>query len=480
MKASAPTDFETAGGSQPGDQSLAPYANLLKFGFFNATTWMIGLGTPLVLLAGQLGASSFEVGLIYAFVFLLLPVQILATSTLPRFGYKHQVMFGWASRGVFLLIPLGLAFLAPVQPERWMVRALILSTFFFSLFRALGSCGVMPLIYGTLPERIRGKYFSTEQAVTGISGILTLLFCALLFRYLPIYKAFLYQYIYAIVGVFFTLYFLAKVKDLPKPRETTLREIARETPAICLRRSPYRQYLLFMILSAIMGTAFVPLKAYYLKVEAGLGADRIILYTAMQYLGAIAGTLILRNRIDRIGVKPIFRISLLLSGSISVYWFFLVSGMDQLLSGLGVAYFFFGFAASHWVCAHLKYLPRICDEENQALHVSVHSAVIGVIGGLAPILWGFLVKMPDSQPGVQRDIFALYFLGLLSAQLILFFYIPRLTSKHRERPSLQSRGTLIRPFRYFGNFINTTPLRPEDAGPRNSARDPEHHPRGKD
>ncbi|HKJ90244.1 MAG TPA: hypothetical protein VJ960_03870, partial [Oceanipulchritudo sp.] len=55
------------GGGRPQPGSLAPYADLLKFGFFNATTWMIALGTPLVLLAGQLGASSFEVGLAYAF-----------------------------------------------------------------------------------------------------------------------------------------------------------------------------------------------------------------------------------------------------------------------------------------------------------------------------------------------------------------------------------------------------------------------------
>jgi hypothetical protein len=193
------------------DNSLRPYADLLKFGFFNATTWMVGLGTPLILLASELGASSFEVGLIYAFVFLLLPIQILANATLPRFGYKKQVMFGWASRGVFLLIPLWLAWMAPAEPQRWMVHALIASAFFFSLFRALGSCGFMPLLYATLPEHIRGKYFSTDQAITGISGILTLLLCAALFRFLPIYQAFFWQYIYAIVGVFFTVYFLSKV-----------------------------------------------------------------------------------------------------------------------------------------------------------------------------------------------------------------------------------------------------------------------------
>ena len=443
-----------------GALSLAPYADLLKFGFFNATTWMIGLGTPLVLLAGQLGANSFEVGLAYSFVFLLLPIQIIATSTLPRFGYKRQVLFGWGARGLFLLIPLWLAFQAPETPARWMVYALVASTFFFSFFRALGSCAVMPLIYATLPDEVRGKYFSTDQAIIGASGILTLLLCALLFRLLPVYEAFVWQYLYALAGVGFSLYYLAKVKDPPKPRETSLREIVHETPRLCLRRTPFRQYLIFMIASALMGTAFVPLKAYYLKVDAGLGVDTILVLTALQYAGAILGTLIIRNRLDRIGVKPVFRLSLGLNVAISLYWFFLVkSESGALLAYLPVSYFLFGLAASQWITAHLKYMPRVCDEERQALHVSVHSAVVGIVGGLAPMLWGYAVKMPGSLPGVQNDRFALYFIALLCLQAILLLYVGQLTSKHRERPALQTSAGLLRPFRYVAQLVNAVPER---------------------
>jgi len=315
----------------------------------------------------------------------------------------------------------------------------------------------MPLVYATLPERMRGKYFSTDQAVTGISGILTLLFCAALFRFLPIYQAFAWQYLYAILGVFLTLYFLGRVKDPPKPRATSLRDILAETPALCLRRSPFRQYLLFMMAFALMGTALVPLMAYYLKTEARLGSDRIMLYTAIQYAGAIIGTLIMRNRVDRIGVKPVFRLSLLLGASLSTYWFFLVTGNGALAAGLPFAYFLFGISVSQWLTAHLKYMPRVCDDSRQALHVSVHSSVIGLIGGLAPILWGYLVRMPGSQPGIQREVFAYYFLILLVIQLALFFYVPRLTSRHRERPALPFGNAVLRPFRYMGSLVNSIP-----------------------
>ncbi|MEX0325992.1 MAG: MFS transporter [Puniceicoccaceae bacterium] len=437
--------------------SLSPYSNLLKFSFFNATTWMIAMGTPLVLLASELGASSFEVGLIYSFVFLLLPVQIIATSTLPKLGYKKQIMLAWIARGASLIIPFLLALQAPDTAPRWMVHALILSAFLFAFFRTFGSCALPPLLYATMPDSVRGRYFSTDQAVAATAGILTLLLLAVLFRMVPAFTAFAWQYAYALFAVIMTLFYMARVKDPPKPVQTSLREIALETPKISLQPSPFRQYLVFMIASALMGTAFVPLKAYYLKVEAGIGTDQILLYTAIQYFGAIMGTMLLRKHIDGLGVKPIFRISLFLGAVVSIYWLLLVRGtvpgMEKLLM---VAYFLFGISASQWLTAHLKYMPRVCSEKRQALHVSVHAAIVGIVGGIAPIVWGYLVKTPGT-PGVDREVFAIFFIAMLFVQVLLFLYIPHLTSQHRDRPPLQTGSGLLRPFRYLGGLINIIP-----------------------
>ena len=161
-----------------------PYADLLKFSFFNASTWLIALGTPLVLMATELGANSFEVGLAYSFVFLLLPIQIIATSFLPKLGYKNQIMLAWVARGSSLIIPFYLALLAPAEPERWMVHALILAAFLFSFFRTFGSCALPPMMYAILPDSVRGKFFSTDQAIVAIAGIVTLILFAGLFSFL--------------------------------------------------------------------------------------------------------------------------------------------------------------------------------------------------------------------------------------------------------------------------------------------------------
>ena len=57
----------------------------------------------------HLGADSFQVGLVFAWTFLLTPVQVLSTALLPRLGFKRLTLLGWSARGWCLLVPAGLA-----------------------------------------------------------------------------------------------------------------------------------------------------------------------------------------------------------------------------------------------------------------------------------------------------------------------------------------------------------------------------------
>jgi MFS family permease len=438
----------------PNDGTLRPYRAALGFSFFNGLTWMIGLGTPMVLLAGQLGASTFAVGLAFSFVYLCLPIQVLATVGLPRFGYKKQVVFAWSSRALFLLIPFGLAIAAPQEPSAWMAHLLVISVFFFSLFRALGSCGVMPWLYTLIPQEIRGRYFATDQSLTGFAGVFTLLACAALFAVLPLYAAFAWQYALAFLGSVLAVACLTKIPSVAKPRETSVREIVTLTPKLCTSPSSYRQYLVFMIVASLIGTSFSPFTAYYLKVEVGMPMSHIMLFASLQYFGSIVGAWFIRNNIDRFGSGPVFRGSLVVSIVIMLYWLLMVAGWTQLKPLLPLSYFAFGINVCFWTSAHLKYLPNVCAEEDRALSISVHGAVVGVLGGLAPMLWGVLLKPASGEAGMNLTAFILYFASTALIQVVLWFYIPKLSAQSEEQAPIQISAYLLRPFRYFGHLID--------------------------
>ena len=182
------------------DPELAPFRPALRFAFFNSLTWQIAIGTPMVLFAGQLGATSLQVGLAYSFVFLLTPVQIAATALLPHYGFKRVSLAGWSARSLFLAIPIVLTMLAPATPRPWMVSTLIWSVFLFCLFRSIGAAAMTSWFIGFLPPGARGRYFASDQIFSGIGGVGTLVVCAALFAFLPIYPALLVQYVIALVG----------------------------------------------------------------------------------------------------------------------------------------------------------------------------------------------------------------------------------------------------------------------------------------
>lgn len=83
--------------TQKGDPELYPHRHGWYFAFFHALNWQVAIGTPTVLFMQQLGADSFQIGLVFAWTFLLTPAQVLATAFLPHLGQSGQS--GRASAG---------------------------------------------------------------------------------------------------------------------------------------------------------------------------------------------------------------------------------------------------------------------------------------------------------------------------------------------------------------------------------------------
>lgn len=428
-------------------KSLKPFHPGLAFGFFNALTWQIALGTPMVLFCERLGASTFEVGLAYAFVFLMTPLQIVATAWIPRFGFKRVMLTGWAFRTVFLFIPLVIAIRAPETGSRTLVMMLIGSVFFFSLFRALGVAAWLPWLYTILPTSIRGRYFATDQMIAGLGGVGTLLLCALLFRVYPLYEAFRLEYLIALIGSLLSFIALARLPNPPPTETIDLAAVARETPRILIRRSRFRQYLLVGIWFAITVTPIPPFCAYYLKVGPGFSASQILVLTTMQYAGVIVGATLIRSRIDRLGPKPFFRIAMTVYALVAVYWIAHLSGVFGGVSSLYGVYFLLGLAASLWFSAALNYLPQVMKQGKRALMVSINSSCAALAGGMSPIVWGLFLKNSGPVASIDADAFRLYFVFVLISTLGLFLFLNRLPTAVTLRRERLPGLLVFRPFR---------------------------------
>lgn len=448
--------------TEKSDPELFPYRWGLLFGFFNALVWQIGIGTPMVLFCEQLGATPFEVGLAYSFVFVLTPLQILATTLLPRFGYKRVMMGGWAARSVFLIVPVWLAIMAPrwgVQP--WMAPVLVGSVFWFSFFRTIGAAAMVPWLYAIIPAKARGRYFGSDQFISGLAGVGTLLACVALFAWLPVFTALLIQYGIALLGSVLSFLSLKRLPDPPNPSPVGLRELIRDTPRHMFQPSPFRHFLWLAVWYAVLSTPIPPFLAYYLKVVPQLDPGQIMGFEVTRFAGVIFAAAFIRRRIDHSGARPFFLLAMGLYAAVAIFWWSHLGHNWAGLPWIYSCYFVLGLAAASWTIANLNYLAQVVEEDSRALMVAVMASVSACSGGLSPILWGILLK-GNSAAGaaIDENVFQIFFFFVVASVVVLSSLLARLPEDREAGvESLVIGNAVLRPFRAASFLVNLMDVR---------------------
>jgi len=449
---------------------LYPHRHGLYFAFFHALNWQVVIGTPTVLFMQHLGADSFQIGLVFAWTFLLTPVQIVATALLPHLGFKRLTLFGWNARAWFLLVPLLLAFIGPEHPSGWMIQSMVIAMFCYAVYRAMGTAAITPWLYQVVPENIRGQYWATDQMLAAIAGLGILLLCAGIFVVLPPYSAFQVQYLIAILGALAAYRELKRLPDVPKPKLISLDKIMTETPRLLTQPGLYRTYLWQSIPLFIAITPLAPFTILYLKTAHGTPAAVLMICAMLTYLGVIAANVIMRSRLDRFGAKPFFRFSYTSYSVVAVGWLAFLFFGPVLMPLVPLLFFVQGFAGGCWTSANLNYLVRIVPAEDRALPVSLHSATITCLGGTAPVICGLFLK-EDGGRAVRESVFAGFFVLMLVVMFVLGSLLHRLPERAASGGPLMQGAWLLRPLRGLTSLISLIDRSPELSRPEDQPPD---------
>ena len=440
---------------------LIPYRNGIYFSFFNALNWQVAIGTPTVLFMQQLGANSFQVGLVFAWTFLLTPAQVLSTTLLSRYGYKRLTMAGWGARSFCLIVPITLALLAPPAPVPWMINSMVGATFIYCLLRAIGTSALTTWFYQLVPADLRGRYWATDQLTTGVAIGVSLLVYAIFFSVLPIYTAFILLYLIAVVGALFAYRQLKKLPDAEKPKPISLEKIMTETPRLMTQPSFFRSYLWISVTFFCGITPLAPFAVYYLKTSAGVSTSQVILLTMLTYVGLIIANITMRKHMDQIGAKPFFKAAFLCYALISVAWVLFLFTGGKAYWTLPILFFLQGAGSGFWNSANLSYLVKILPEHDRALPISIHGAVMTFIGGCTPVLWGLFLKVPGDTPAVDVPVFEVYYLTLLVMCVALLFFVRRLPETAGPVGPIFQGSWVLRPFRAVATLVNLIEEEPE-------------------
>ena len=192
--------------------------NVNGFSFFNAVSFQIVLGAPVILFAKSLGASSFLLGTIAALTPLLNILQLLAARFLHRTGYKRFVLAGWGARTFFTLCIAAI----PVWPGLSISGRLWLLTgclFGFNLLRGFSAGAWLPWMTALVPEAVRGRFLSRDNGFTHVGCLVALLVSAWVM--VGSVEAAEYTAVFAIglVAALVSLWFVHRIPDAESPED---------------------------------------------------------------------------------------------------------------------------------------------------------------------------------------------------------------------------------------------------------------------
>jgi len=403
--------------------------NVNGFSFFNAVSFQIVLGAPVILFAKSLGASSFVLGTIAALTPLLNILQLLAARFLHRVGYKRFVLSGWGARTFFTFCIAVLPLLPGLSiPTR--LGLLIAALFCFNLLRGFSAGAWLPWLTALVPAPVRGRFLSRDNAFMHLGCLAALLLSAWVMT--GSVEADEYAAVFGIglLSALVSLWFVHRIPEVESAEDRKQSGVAVPWGAM-LRFPPFAKLLWFTtIYMTVVGSLGV-FTVEYLVVRGKFAESTILLLSASSFVGALAGLAITAPRLDATGSKPWLRHGLVIMALVILGWFFLAAGLlpgwPALVAGLN---FFGGLAGAIFGVANTRIMMGSVPAMGRNHFFALFTVVSGLGLGGAPMVWGAMLDTLgtlDVVLGVMTvNRYSVYFAALVVLAWLALRLIPGL------------------------------------------------------
>lgn len=413
------------------------------FATFNALSFQIVLGSPMVLYAQSLGAGATVLGIIAGMMPLLVIFQIPAASHIERVGYKRFVFAGWGTRVMFIFAMAAVPLTHSLFDATTCLALLLFLLFGFNLSRGISSTAWLPWITALVPLEVRGKYLAREAVCVHISSCGTFLLAALCLGRDSSAWQFSALFTFSAVTGAVSLVFLRRIPDATPPPQQGASKGAVPWGAIA-RFPPFRKLLLMNVAWSVAYGGLGAFTVAYLKTEAAMSEAGIMLVMGLAFLGGLAGLLYFESRTDRLGSKPVVTMALAAWVVILCGWL-LLSGrcLRTTLQLLVVIELLMGFAYALVNMNNTRLAMLTVPVMGRSHFFALYSVVTNLTLGLAPVLWGMLIDTFGARTrlfwGWELNRFSLFFLGAT-----VMFLVTLLLCRRLDEPQARDVNELIR------------------------------------
>jgi len=436
--------------------------NAYFFQAFNAVSWQICLGTPLILFARELGAPAVVLGVLAGLAPLTSVLQLLVAPHAERIGYRKLMVSGWSARVTMLifltLLPLTVAYWPPTV----VIVLMILIMFAFTTLRGIATCAWMPWVTAIVPRSVRGAYLSRDRTFIGIASVGALTVAGLFLFDHDNMWAFSIVFGLSFVGGAASLYFLNRIPEpVGQPRVDAPLARLRWRDLLC--DAPFLRLLTFAAVVQLCVLSTATFVTVFVREEVKIQDGLILWITAGAALVGIFGLRLLRSRVDGLGSRPFLGVVFLWWTIYYFAWFLLaahlVAGAWLLAPLLMMAAGFF--ASIYELSLTRLMMNTVGDRPGTTQFFALQSVIVSLLAGVAPILWGWMLDHVRSLQivvgGLTLDGYAIFF-GvqwlLLSAVFVALMQVRE--GNAATTKTLLYRALVVAPSHRFAELTHRT------------------------
>ncbi len=429
--------------------------NLYRFQCFNALSFSILIGAPVVLLTTWLGGGSRAVGWITSIMPFMAILQIPSTYYIGRLGYRRAMLAGWSARTMIIIPFVLIPFMKDVWPPERLIFLLCLSLFGWSLLRGLANAAWLPWIKALVPEEQRGRYFAGENVYIQMMCLVNFILAGIVLGHNPTRFRFSLLYAISLAAALVSLGYLKKVPTPQIPEGESPGKSVWSQLVEAVRHNDYMKFLVFCLFITIANSGFESFTVLYLK------RDTTLDYRAILWLGAFSSAamvLILNfsgRILDRFGSRPVLNLCMAATILYFAIWFGLTQSVLPAVMPLLIAmYFFYGLVrATLWIAISRLTLLSVPGGSG-LVHLALYTTVTGLLGGAVPLAWGYgLDRIPH---GILHP-FSWFFLGGMAVNLVAFILLGRLREDNASSTKEMALALLLLPTRSLVNLMGYAP-----------------------
>lgn len=408
--------------------------NAYLFDMFNAMSWTVVLGTPMLLFLQHLRATATILAVSASLAPLLTILQIPAARFVERVGYRRFVMSGWTARVVVQVGMTVVAFLPDSVDRTTRIVLMLFLSFVFCIMRGISACGMLPWFTHIVPEERRGEFLSRDQIGMAFAGIISLLASGLFFKGGLAWYSFGVVFSASTVAAFISLLFLRRIPDVP------VQKIPSNANPLPWREMffypPFFKYIRYnIVINMALGASGVFWVRFF-RSFLHVSNSNTLLNSCASTITLAGAVFLIAPVIDRTGNRQV----LWLSGL-----FFVVHFLGWGLVAAGVLPFSLGVIAwqaltsgcggALWNLANVRAVMGIVPAMGRPHFLALYSVASSLTVAIIPLLWGPVV---DALEGWRMpwgfwdwNIFSIFYLVLAStiaAGFILLGAVPETKS----------------------------------------------------